>query len=72
MKRTQALKIIDSEYSKFIEDWLKADIDNLGDLLPFSERILSALEKAGMYPPPVTFHEGREFIDSLFWEDENE
>jgi hypothetical protein len=51
MKRSDALKIIDDTYSKFVEDWLVADINNLEDFLPLNERILSELEKAGMLPP---------------------
>ena len=51
MKRSEALKIIDEEYGKFVEDWLKADIDNLEGFIPLNERILSALEKSGMLPP---------------------
>ncbi len=51
MKRKEALKIIDEEYSKFVDEWIKADIENLEKFSPLSERILSALEKAGMLPP---------------------
>jgi hypothetical protein len=72
MKRSQVLKIIDDEYGKFVEDWIKADMNNLQDFVPLNERILSSLEKLGMSPPPVELHEGYEFIDCLFWEDEDE
>ena len=51
MKRSEALKIIDDEYGKFVDDWLKADISNLEGFAPLNERILTALEKAGMLPP---------------------
>lgn len=51
MKRTEALAIIDRVYGEFCDDWLKADIDNLEGFAPLNERILSALEKAGMLPP---------------------
>lgn len=51
MKRSEALKIIDDTYGKFVEDWIKADLDNLEGFSPLNERILSALEKAGMLPP---------------------
>ena len=70
MKRSEALVIINDEYGKFVEDWIRADISNLERFIPLPERILSALEKVGMYPPSVTMHEGKEFIDSLFWEEE--
>ena len=49
--RTEALAIIDRVYGEFCDDWLKADIDNLEGFVPLNERILSALEKAGMLPP---------------------
>lgn len=51
MKKSEALKIIDDEYGKFVEDWLKADIDNLQDFVPLNDRILTALLDAGMLPP---------------------
>lgn len=51
MKRTEALVIIDRVYGEFCGDWLKADIGNLEGFVPLNERILSALEKAGMLPP---------------------
>lgn len=70
MKRSQVLKIIDDEYGKYVEDWIRADISNLEGFIPLPERILSALEKTGMLPPPVELHEGYEFIDCLFWEEE--
>lgn len=51
MKRSEALKIIDDQYGQFVEDWLKADLDNLEGFVPLNERILLALEQAGMLPP---------------------
>ncbi len=51
MKRSEALKIIDDEYGRFVEDWIKADLDNLEEFIPLNERILIALEQAGMLPP---------------------
>jgi len=51
MKRSEALKIIDDVYGKFVQDWIEADIDNLQEFSPLNERILSALEKSGMLPP---------------------
>lgn len=51
MKKSEALKIIDDEYGKFVEDWIKADIDNLQDFVPLNDRILTALLDAGMLPP---------------------
>ena len=51
MKKSEALKIIDEEYGKFVEDWIKVDIDNLEGFVPLNERILNALINAGMLPP---------------------
>jgi hypothetical protein len=51
MKRSEALRIIDDEYGKFVDDWIKADISNLEGFVPLNERILVALEQAGMLPP---------------------
>lgn len=51
MKRSEALKLIDKTYEQFVEDWLKADIDNLEGFDPLNERVLKALEEAGMLPP---------------------
>ena len=51
MKKSEALKIIDEVYGEFVQDWLKADINNLEGITPLNERILNALEKAGMLPP---------------------
>lgn len=68
MKRSEALKIIDEEYGKFVEDWLKADIDNLGGFTPLNERILVALENAGMLPPYIRKVE----IRDTSWEPEED
>jgi hypothetical protein len=51
MKRSEALKIIDDEYKKFVDDWLKADLNNIKGFTPLNERILDALIKVGMLPP---------------------
>lgn len=54
MKRSEALKIIDDEYSKYVNEWIKLDLNNQESLQQFGrleDRILSALEKAGMLPP---------------------
>ena len=40
MKRSEVLKIIDDEYGKFVEDWIKADMDNLQDFVPLNERFI--------------------------------
>jgi len=53
MKRSEALKIIDDTYGEFCADWIKADLSDLERFVAFNERILSALEKAGMLPPPL-------------------
>ncbi len=66
MKRSEALKIIDDEYGKFVEDWIKADLDNLEEFIPLNERILIALEKAGMLPPYIRKIE----IRDTAWESE--
>jgi hypothetical protein len=54
MKRSEALKLIDDEYDKFVKDWLSLDIgdDNeISKFVPLNERILKALENIGMLPP---------------------
>jgi hypothetical protein len=51
MKRSEALKIIDDVYGKFVDDWMKVDLDDLEAIIPLNERILAALEKEGMLPP---------------------
>ena len=53
MKRSEALKLIDETYNKFVQDWLKADIGNLEGFDPLNERVLKALEQAGMLPPTI-------------------
>lgn len=70
MKRSKALKIIDEEYGKFVEDWLKADIDNLEGFVALNERILSALEKEGMLPP-FTYLKKIDTLDTS-WEPEED
>jgi hypothetical protein len=70
MKKSEALKIIDDEYGKFVEDWLKADIDNLEGFIPLPERILNALVKAGMLPP-FTYLKKLGTLDTA-WEPEEE
>lgn len=69
MKRSEALKIIDDEYGKFVEDWLKADLNNLEGFIPLNERILVALEQAGMLPP-FTYLKQIDTLDTA-WEPEN-
>lgn len=54
MKRSEALKLIDDEYGKFVKDWLSLDIgddDEISKFVPLNERILKALENIGMLPP---------------------
>lgn len=51
MKRSEALKIIDDAYGEFCADWLRVDLNDLEGFVALNERILSALEKAGMMPP---------------------
>jgi hypothetical protein len=54
MKRTDALKIINDEYSKYVNDWIELDISNqesFQNFIRLEERILTSLEKAGMLPP---------------------
>lgn len=56
MKRSEALKIIDEQYGKYVDDLVRLDIDNDDQMKSFvrlDERVLSALEKAGMLPPSV-------------------
>jgi hypothetical protein len=70
MKRKEALKIIDTEYGKFVEDWIEADISNLDGFVPLNERILTALEKAGMLPP-FAYLKKLDTLDTA-WEPEEE
>ena len=70
MKKSEALKIIDEVYGEFVQDWLKADINNLEGITPLNERILNALEKAGMLPP-FTYLKKLGTLDTA-WEPENE
>jgi len=70
MKRKDALKIIDEIYTQFVDDWIKVDLDNLEGFIPLNERILNALEQAGMLPPST-------YLDSIkvqdnAWEKEDE
>lgn len=78
MKRSEALKIIEEQYSKFVEDWLELDIEDEDAVKSFErleERVLSALENAGVLPPP-TGHvkvqtSGEDLMIPLFkWESE--
>lgn len=54
MKRSEALNIIDKAYTEFVDDWLNLDIgdeEKIASFKPLNERILSAIEQAGMLPP---------------------
>lgn len=54
MKRSEILDIIDKTYAQFVEDWLNLDIgdkEKIASFKPLNERILSAIEQAGMLPP---------------------
>ena len=70
MKRKEALKIIDEICGQFVDDWMKADLDNLEGFVPLNERILNALEKAGMLPPS-TYLSTMQIQDNA-WETEDE
>lgn len=73
MKRSQALAIINDQYSKFVEDWLKLDIGDdeaIKSFVPLNERILSELEKEGMLPPFANLKK-LGILDTA-WEPENE
>jgi len=70
MKRSEALKIIDDVYGKFVQDWIDADLDNLEEFSPLNERILVALEKAGMVPP-FAYLKNLGTLDTA-WEPEDE
>lgn len=72
MKRSEALAIIDKVYGEFVADWLKADISNLEGFTPINERILSALEEAGMLPPRYDFMIGEYKASDNAWEPEDE
>ena len=64
MKRSELLKVLDDEYDKFVKDWLKADISNLDGFIPLNERLLQAIEKAGMLPPLREINDLDEINDS--------
>lgn len=64
MKRSELLKVLDDEYDKFVKDWLKADISNLDGFIPLNERLLQAIEKAGMLPPLREINDNDEISDS--------
>jgi hypothetical protein len=80
MKRSEVLKIIDDQYSKYVDDLVRLDMDDdksMKSFVKLNERVLSALEKAGILPLPieksaqVELEEGDElFIPTRRWEDE--
>jgi hypothetical protein len=73
MKRSKALEIIEQQYGKFIDDWLKLDItdeESCKNFIRLEERILTALEKEGMLPP-FTYLKKIGTLDTA-WEPEDE
>ena len=46
------ITVLDKTYEEFVEDWLKVDLDNLDGFKSLPERLLTAIEEAGMLPPP--------------------
>jgi hypothetical protein len=73
MKRSEALKIIDDQYSKFVEDWIKLDIGDeeaIKAFIPLNERILTALEKGGLLPP-FTYLKSLGTLDTAWEPEEN-
>jgi len=80
MKRSEALKIIDEQYSKYVEDVVRTDLDDekaMKSFIRLDERVLSALESAGMLPPAiegsVKIEEGKDgelFVTIWKWENE--
>lgn len=64
------MRIIDEVYDQFVQDWLKADINNLEGITPLNERILDALMKSGMLPP-FTYLKKLGTLDTA-WEPEDE
>lgn len=69
MKKSEALKIIDDVYGKFVQDWLEADIDNLTDFKPLNSRILEALLDAGMYPPDTNLKDCSDPVVQVYVDD---
>jgi hypothetical protein len=56
MKRSEALKIIDEQYGKYVDELVKLDMDDekvMESFVKLDERVLTALEKAGMLPPSI-------------------
>ena len=78
MKRSDMLEIIDKAYEKFENDWTNLDIDDddaISNFKPFKDRILDAIEDAGMLPPEVSPLPQQIIDDCLsgnYWENENE
>jgi hypothetical protein len=73
MKRSRALEIIEQQYGKFIDDWIKLDLtdeESHKNFIRLEERILSALEKEGMLPP-FTYLQRLGTLDTA-WEPEDE
>jgi hypothetical protein len=80
MKRSEALKIIDEQYSKYVDDLVRLDMDDekvLKSFIRLDERVLSALESAGMLPPAneesIKIEEGKDgelFIPIWKWVNE--
>lgn len=80
MKRSEALKIIDEQYSRYVEDVVRTDLDDekaIKSFIRLDERVLVALESAGMLPPAnegsIKIEEGKDgelFIPIWKWEEE--
>ena len=72
------LKLIYKEYDKFVDDWMGLDIGDanaLSNFKPLQDKILDAMEEAGMLPPYVGLGEEDDwgFLDyETKWEDEDE
>ncbi len=73
MKRSEALKIIDEQYGKYCDDIMQLDLDDekfMQSFVRLDERVLSALEKAGMLPPSAELKQMG--IRDNAWEGEDE
>jgi hypothetical protein len=80
MKRSEALKIIDEQYGKYCDDIMRLDLDDekvMESFVKLDERVLTALESAGMLPPAIEgsakIEEGKDgelFVTIWKWENE--
>jgi hypothetical protein len=67
MKRSEALELIDKVYGDWVANVLRSNLET-DNFIALNERILAALEQAGMQPPIKKHH----LYLSFMWEPEDE